>query len=127
MPSRGSDGVSSSRCILLFSHSYNYQIFIGHVCVPSTALVLGYKDIYKTVLALQEVTFWGQSPPQRAKMTTELSLGMLGAQQGCSRRFRLGFLEVMSELSLKGKAEVSQEEGGWSLEIGEEQCTGQRT
>lgn len=53
--------------------------------------------------------------------------GDVGAQPGCSRRFRLGFLEVMSELSLKGKAEVSQQEEGWSLEIGEGQCSRQRT
>lgn len=56
---------------------------------------------------------------QRAVLITEL-----GAQRGLKQESWPGFLEAMSELSLKGQAEVSQEEvgletgGGWNSRQG---------
>lgn len=38
------------------------------------------------------------------------------AEEGCSQTVRLGSLQVLSEPSLKGEAEVIQKEAGWSLE-----------
>lgn len=43
LPSGESDGVSSSHCILPFSHSCNYKIVIEHVCVLGTVLMLWLK------------------------------------------------------------------------------------
>lgn len=48
-------------------------------------------------------------------MITELNPEMTKAKQGSSRRFRLRFLEAMSEPSLKGQTEVSREEERCSL------------
>ena len=66
---------------------------------------------YKTALALQELTFWGQPPPQQAKRIIELNVGVMGAQRGSSRP--VGWVFWRSGWSWVSKKE------GHSLEIGE--------